>query len=229
MPLVSDVAKLKAVLGRTAADGVSIGRSARHFEDAAAGVALILDAIDTSVLGRRLTISFEGGDPLLVETAGRRLMRILAPLPDGVPAGVEPGAELHADEADTVAGMLAAACAGKATLRIASVAIPQAADPSEGGLSPAALRDAIGLAAPERPDRQADLNMDDFIGGIEASLLAALWIQDDAVSLVAGPEARATALSQWAAPVLERLLAPEFPLAAAFETKGIMAFCLPPG
>ncbi|MEM6609805.1 MAG: hypothetical protein AAF689_14650 [Pseudomonadota bacterium] len=221
---MADLSKLKAALRRTAADGIAPVASV-PFDAPDQGVALILDAVDRAVMGRRVTVAFNAGAALSFEAAGRRLMRFVAPLPMGVP--LSPGEELKADDTDMVAAALLALCTAKASLTITSIPTADTLDPTEGGLDPDKLREAAGLAPPATIDTAADLNMEPFIDGLLPSCTVALWIQDEDVSLVTGDETRAAALSQWAAPMLERLLAPEFPLAAALETDGLAVFVLP--
>lgn len=223
--MTEELAKLKATLRRAAADGV--GQAQLH--DIAGpdeGAAIILDAVDATLLPRRLTVTASGGEVLIVEAAARRLQRIAAPVPEAM--SVEAGAELKPDDAAMLAAGLAAFCKGQETLEISAQPMTDPGDPAESGVAPMALRANLALPAPAPPvDPEADLNMEPFIAALGESCHAALWIQDEEVSLLAGPPARAGALSQWAAPMLERLLAPEFPLSAGLETDGIIVFVLP--
>lgn len=220
-----DTAKLKATLRQVAADGLSIGQ-AHDIAGPDEGAAHILDAIDATLLPRRLTITPSDGEALIIEAAARRLQRIAAPVPSVISlAGDE---ELKSDDADALVAGLIAFCRGQQTLEITVQPMTDPGDPAESGIAPATLRAQLSLPpAPPPVDLAADLNMEPFINALGASCLAALWIQDEDASLLAGPAERAGELSQWAAPMLERLLAPEFPLSAGLETDGIMVFVLP--
>jgi len=221
-----DLAKLKATLRRAAADGVS-GSTRLAIADPQDGAARILDAVDATLLPRRISVEVEGRDAaLLLEAAGRRLQRLSEPLPPGF--ALSAGEELKAADAEAMATGLLGFCDGKAALHISSKPITDAGDPSEGGIPPDLVRAQLGLADRPAPfELEAELNMEPFIAALGAKCLAALWIQDEDVSLLAGPETRAAALSNWAAPMLEQLLAPEFPLSAGLETDGIVVFALP--
>ncbi len=220
-----DLAKLKATLRRAAADGVGISK-ARGIDGPEAGAALILDAADATLLPRRLSVVNASGETLLIEAAARRLQRAVAPLPPQVT--LKAGDEFKSADADVLAKSLVAFCKGQASLAISTQPISDAGDPSEGGIAPGLVRQALDLPDGPAPiDPEADLNMEPFIAALGESCHAALWIQDEDVSLLAGPESRAATLSQWAAPMLERLLAPEFPLSAGLETDGIVVFVLP--
>ncbi|MEM9318841.1 MAG: hypothetical protein AAGA70_07510 [Pseudomonadota bacterium] len=219
-----DLSKLKSALKRTAADGLA-GGAARPVDSVEAGIAHIIDAVDTTLMGRRITIRIGDGQELHLDAAGRRLMRFAAPVPGQVP--FDPTVELKAEDAADVANVLRALFVPPTHVTITAKPTADAFDPTEGGLTPAKLREAAGLQPNQAHDREADLNMEPFVNGLQEKCLAALWIQEEDVALLAGEEARAAALSQWAAPMMERLLSPEFPLAAALETDGIAVFVLP--
>lgn len=220
-----DIAKLKATLRRAAADGPGLPK-AQPISGPEDGAGRILEAIDATLLPRRLSVRASGGETLVIEAAARRLQRFAAPLPEGMSG--EAGSELKGEDVAAVAEGLLAFCSGQTSLQITTQPMTDAGDPTESGIALQGLREALGLPAPPPPiDPEADLNMEPFIASLGATCHAALWIQDEDVSLLAGPEDRAGMLSQWAAPMLERLLAPEFPLSAGLETDGICVFVLP--
>ena len=221
----ADLSKLKAALRRTAADGVSATGSVQ-IATAEDGAARVLDAIDATLLPRRLSVVTGSGDTLVIEAAARRLQRVAAPVPDAM--AISAGQELKSSDVASFAAGLLAFCQGAGALAIQPQPMTGSGDPAEGGIPPDLVRVELGLPAGPAPiDQEADLNMEPFISGLGASCRAALWIQDEDVSLLAGAEDRAAIVSQWAAPMLERLLAPEFPLSAGLETDGIVVFVLP--
>ena len=220
-----DVSKLKAALRRTAADGVGTS-GAVPVASAEDGVDRVLDAIDATLLPRRLTVVSGSGETLVIEAAGRRLQRVAAPVPGAM--AISAGEELKSSDVASFAAGLLAFCQGAGTLSIQPQPMTGSGDPAEGGISPDLVRTELELPVQAAPiDAEADLNMEPFISGLASRCRAALWIQDEDVSLLAGAEDRAAVVSQWAAPMLERLLAPEFPLSAGLETDGIVVFVLP--
>lgn len=221
---MDEIAKLKAVLRKAAGDGVT-GPRAEPIASAEAGVAYILDAVDTTLLPRRLTVTASGGGVLILEAAARRLQRAAEPAPPSW--GLATGTELKPEDASQIIAAMTAFCAGQSSLLITAMPISEAGDPTEGGIAPALLRETLGVTPPPPRDPEADMNMEPFITGLGKSCLAALWIQDGEVSILVGPKERAGLLSQWAVPMLERLLDAEFPLSAGFETDGLFVFVLP--
>lgn len=226
---MSDLSKLKATLKQAAVDGIK-GPRAMPFAAPELGAALILDAVDGSVMGRRITVSAGGssGKALMLDASGRRLQRVAGPVPEHF--AIRADVELKSSDAAALAAGLMAFCEGQSDLRITTQPIADAGDPAEGGIVPDLVREVLGLSpggAETEIDPEADLHMEPFINALAPDCHAALWLQGEDVSLLVGDEARASRLSDWAAPMLEQLLAPEFPLAASMETDGIMVFVMP--
>lgn len=223
---MSDLAKLKSVLQQAAADGIQPPRP-MPFSAPELGAALILDAVDGALLGRRITVEAgPSGAVLIIDAVGRRLQRVVAPVPDQF--AISAHAELKPDDASALAAGLMAFCEGRGELTLSTQPVTHGGDPAEGGISTARVRQELGLEdVSDGAGDMADLNMEALIAGLTPTCNAALWIQGEDVSLVIGDQARVKELSEWVAPMLERLLSPEFPLSASLETDGVMVFMLP--
>lgn len=218
---MSALSKLRATLKSVASDGVT-GPQEMPFSAPELGAVLILDAVDKAVMARRITVSVGAGG-LVLEAAGRRLQRLCAPVPDHI--AISAGAEITASNAAALAAGLMALCEGHARLNISNQPITEAGDPTQGGIPTGPIRQELGF-----PAADADLeepSLDTILSPIAEACQVALWIEGEEVTLLLGEEDRGAALSDWVAPMLERVLAPEFPLSAMLETDGIAVFALP--
>ncbi|MBF9035442.1 hypothetical protein HKCCE2091_14440 [Rhodobacterales bacterium HKCCE2091] len=226
---MSALGALKAALARVASDGLSAGDSA-GFLTPADGVACILDRIDLAVLPRKLRFRFEDGSDLTCLAGGRRLLQLLPPAPEGLSpqtAALFDGRMLGPAEAEPVANALIAVTGQHETFRLR--AEPDATDPAMGGIGTEAIAAALGLAPADDDDADEGDAIDAFVAALTPNLRGALWVDDQEIEVLNGSDAEVEALSDWAAVLLERLLAPGFPLAASFETDGILVFIPPAG
>lgn len=226
---MTDLAKLKAILRRTAADGAFAARK-EGFAGAEDGVARLLGHVDRAVLGRRLVFEFDNGARLVAEASGRRLIRLMPPAPAGLgadQAALFTGEEIRKDQVGALAAALLGLCEGRSGFRLTAEPLGDEVDPTEGGVTPAALLDALGLpSAPAEPDTVQD-QVDGLFAALDPRLICAMSIDGEDAVLVRGEGDAAARLTDWASRMMDRLLAPDFPLAAALETDGIMVFGLP--
>lgn len=225
---MSDLARLKAALRRTAEDGLA-PRGAEVFDRPEDGAAIILGHVDRSMLGRRLGFRFDDGTGFDCEASGRRLIRLLPPEPPGLePAGAAlfDGAELRPEQGDLLAATLVTLCGGRTSLRMSSEPLGDAADPSQGGIDTSGLFERLGQAPADLAQGAEGGDLDALVAEIGGDLLSGLLIDGEEVTPIRGDGEDADRISPWAVDAVERLLAPDFPLAMALETDGIMAFGL---
>lgn len=216
-------------LRRTASDGKLSGEWVEYgLADEA--LALFLQQVEQAILGRKLSVSLGDGTTFAALAAGRRLIRLLPPAPGGLSSGLAESFssdELSAKDQDSALAALRAVFKASGRLRILAEPPPERLEViGDTGLRASSLFEAGGLSG-HNPAQSAGAErdiVDAFVAAMELDLKAAVWIEGDETSAVHGDEAAIASLAGWATRRLERLLAPEFPMAAGLETDGIFVF-----
>lgn len=141
----SEAGKIATILRDAALAGLRAGQP-QVLGNPAEAPARIVEWIDTTVMRRRLTFTFDTGAVLHLEAAGRRLVRLMDPAPSSLPPPQAAlfGKALEPGDADDVAAILSAVCDGADHVTVGSGVIPDAADPTETGLATASLSEALG-------------------------------------------------------------------------------------
>jgi len=224
---MSEFDRLKARLKRTATDG-RILADRQDYETPVEGVARLLDEIDGTVIGRRLKVDFADGSRLSALVTGRRLVRLDGQAPAGLPADQAAlyGREgLATEDAAEVAGLLAGLCGRGPSYLLSKSAPGEAIDPTQAGVSAAAIAAALGLEEREAPADDGR-NLEVFLDALGERVIAAALIEQDEIALIRCDEEtpEAAFLLDWAAQVGERLLTPDFALYATLETGGLLVF-----
>jgi hypothetical protein len=226
---MSDFDRLKAMLRRSARDGTAPpGRVG--YATGPAGVAHMLEQVDTAVLGQRLGFEFDDGSRLVCETSGRRLVRLLAPAPPGLSA--EQAAlfdrdELAADDLRGLADLLFGLCERGSGVAMTAEPLGDEIDPAHGGVAPAAIAEAAGLPGAALFEPGAGASQEAFLDALRPSLQAVVLVEGEEASLIHGEGDEAAFLVDWVDSSLGILLSPGFPLLGTLETNGILVFALP--
>ncbi|MBF9030854.1 hypothetical protein HKCCE3408_10665 [Rhodobacterales bacterium HKCCE3408] len=222
---MSDGSRIRSALKRAASDG-RIGSGPASFSSPEGGAARILDALDAIVMPRHMTLVFDTGREVGCEVAGRRLVRFVAPAPDGLSPGESElfdGRELTAEDADHAVATLMAVCRDCASVQIRTGGV---ADTTETGIETTTLLSILGVGSDEDDSAPGDA-LDRIAAALEDRMQASLFVHDETMDVLLGDGDAVTELGDWAADMLERVLAPGFPLASMLETDGIAVFAFP--
>ncbi|SPH18235.1 hypothetical protein DEA8626_01767 [Defluviimonas aquaemixtae] len=226
---MSDFERLKAMLRHSAQDGTPrLGRV--EYATAQAGVARVLEQVDTAVIGQQLSFEFDDGARLVCTTVGRRLVRLLPPAPPGLTA--EQTAlfdldELRGEHAQGLSNLLVGLCERGAGFAMRVEPLGEGVAPASGGVEPVAIAEAAGLPGEAMFETGAGKLHETFLDALQASLRAAILIDGEVSSLICGEGDEAALVVDWVESSLEKLLSPGFPLLGTLETNGILVFGLP--
>lgn len=226
---MSDFERVKAMLRRSAQDGTP--RPGRvEYATAQAGVAGILEQVDTAVLGQQLAFEFDDGARVVCTTAGRRLVRLLPPAPPGLSAeqtalfGLD---ELTGEHAQALSGLFAGLCERGTGFVMRAEPLDEEVTPASGGVEPVAIAEAAGLSGEAMFETGAGKSQETFLDALQASLRAAILIEGEGSSLIRGEGDESAFVIDWVESSLDKLLSPGFPLLGTLETNGILIFALP--
>lgn len=226
---MSEFERVKALLGRAARDGTAPSRRVAY-ATAQAGLARLLEELETAVLGQRLRFDFDNGSHLVCEVSGRRLLRV----PDASRRGLGAAEAtligrdgLAAEDAGALGGLLAALCGGGTGFVVTGERSGDAAGEAGGGVDPRAIAEAAGLPAQPTRDEGAGAPHEAFLERLRPAVLAAVLVEGDEVSPILGEGAEADRLAGWLERSLGRLLSPGFALLGTLETNGILVFAQP--
>ncbi len=226
---MNDFERVKATLRRSARDGTA--QSDRvEYRSAQDGVVRILEQVDFAVLGQHLGFEFDDGSRLRCEVAGRRLVRLLAPAPPGIPA--EQAAlfdrdELAADTVPVLSSLFVGLCERGSGFSLTSEPTGGETDPARSGVDPAAIAEAAGLPDGTVPETGEVTSHEAFLDALQPMLQAAILIDGDESSLILGGEDEVAFVVDWVENSLGNLLSPGFALLGTLETNGILVFALP--
>jgi hypothetical protein len=222
---MTDRNAVREILYRAGAEGASL-TATRAFSSPGQGLRVILRQLGDCILPRRFELSFDGGARVELEVAERQIRRLIAveTPQDGLDAAcdVAPG-PLETGQARPLAELLASVCRGAGSVRIACLPAEDS-DPSAGGVSLDALREAAGIP-PEPTLRPGDATwLDVMVDHPKVDIRSAVLIDVDEAHVIAGSTDEAEALADWAIEMLDVFLADGFPLAPELETKGALTF-----
>lgn len=200
----SEAGKIATILRDAALAGLRAGQP-QVLGNPAEAPARIVEWIDTTVMRRRLTFTFDTGAVLHLEAAGRRLVRLMDPAPSSLPPPQAAlfGKALEPGDADDVAAILSAVCDGADHVTVGSGVIPDAADPTETGLATASLSEALG---PPRNGATEDGRLASFLDHAADDLPCAMRVAGDRAEAFWGGNEDLADLAERAAPVLDLLL-----------------------
>lgn len=228
---MSGLDDLRAVLRRVASGGVAPARE-HALSGAADGLAVLVRQIDATVLGRELAFEFEGRGRLVCEASGRRLLRLVPPLPEGLGAEAEalagtPLSGAEEDHLDALVALLPRLAEGAGSLRVSSAPRGEGGETGETGISAARLAEALGVAGALAPRPAGGDPLAALAEGLGDHLIAAFRTSEAEVSVLRGEGARIEALTGWGEAALDRLLGDGTPLAAELEGGGLILLGLP--
>ncbi|MEJ6391886.1 hypothetical protein V8J82_01380 [Gymnodinialimonas sp. 2305UL16-5] len=204
---------IKSALRRAAVDGIAPG-DVRASSDAEKTLADLSDMIAATVLPRQIILRPKTGPTLTLSGDSARLHHIQSS--DGT-------VNLDVKDAEEAAKLLRDAIeqGGHVVLRIHAVDSHGAT--RSRGIAASQLRTALGVSEPaEDTDPLAQLE-----AGLPSGTRTALEITDGGFDLLRGDASEAAELAEWAAPMLDTLLAETSPLASAMETQGQLALGWP--
>ncbi len=193
---------------------------------------MILRHIDATVIGRRLTLTFDDGALLLCDATGRRLIRLLPPIPKGLypeQTTLFDGEDLRRERAQLLAAMLMQLCEKRNSVRITAEPLATDLDPAEGGIAPATVAALLGVQDPVATGSSRPDILERFVAALGPRLRCAVVLSGEEFIHVVGEEAEVAALADWAADTADVLLGPDFPMAPALESDGVLALAPTPG
>lgn len=222
---------LRAVLRRVASEGVApAGEHALSAPEDA--LAVIVRQIDATVLGRVIAFDFEGRGRLLCEASGRRLLRLVPPVPDGLGPEAEalagtPLSGAEEDHLEALAALLSDLAAGASRLRVSSAPRGDGTETGETGISAARLAEALGVGTALAPKPAGGDALAALVEGLEAHLRAAFRASGAQITVLKGDGALIETLTGWSETALEGLVGGETPPAAELREEGLLLFGLP--
>jgi hypothetical protein len=223
---MSEFERTKAALLRAAADG-GADLSVSRYANASEGVAKVLWQIESQVLAQRIDFKFEGGTRFACIASGRRLLRLLEPAPRNLPPNLVAlfvRKEILPEYRTEVGELLMSLCERGRQFTVTSEPIETDADPSQGGVSPLAVSESLGLRTQKDGGEAPEAILDEFVERIAGAMIAGVLVHDEDVTILKSDPTDPVRVSDWSAKLLERLLEPSFPLLGSLETSGILVF-----
>lgn len=226
---MSDFDRLKAMLRRSARDGTAqAGRF--QYATAAAGLARMLHLFDTAVVGQSLRFDFDDGSRLVCEASGRRLVRLLAPPPPGLPAeqvALFGRDALAVDAVGALSVLFRRLCERGSGFALSAEPLGEGGGPARGGIGPAVIAEAAGLPREALSETGDGMTHEALLAALQPLVHAAMLIEGEDATLVCGEGDEGALLVDWVENSLGKLLSPGFPLLGTLETHGILVFALP--
>lgn len=218
---------VKDMLRRAARDGNAEHSGQYAYGSAAEGVLRFLAQVESLVVAREVVTTFDDGTRFSCIASGRRLVRLLEPAPRGLTASrvalfMRDG--VTADDVVPVADLLIELSNRGRSFTISSCAPTVPIDPSQGGISTAAIAAALGLSTPDDEEHAAATTMASCVERLTPLLIAAVIVRDDGVEELTGTDDALRDIGRQARKLMDGLLTPTFPLFPTLETDGLLTF-----
>lgn len=191
---------VRASLGWSAADGIA-SPDRRDVETVEDALDFVLLRVSSTMLGRKLTFSFHDDASLTVEVAGRRLIRVLEPLPAVAQAESEilldanrSGHDVEWTEALARTLRLVAEKCGQISLTYEPLG--HDVDPMRKGITAEKLASALDTAFPRSVSCDPEESLERFMELAGDSILCAKKVLPDGAAPICGSEEDLLALSE---------------------------------